>query len=101
MKKQTKKIEELLELLKNHQKELKRKFGIIKIKIFGSYVKKQQTYKSDLDIIVDFKDTPGFFKFIEIEEYLSNLLGVKVDLFTEEGISPYIRKYIEKEIITL
>lgn len=54
-----------------------------------------------MDITVEFKETSGFIKFIEIEEYLSNLLGVKVDLLTEEGISPYIRKYIEKEAITL
>jgi len=57
--------------------------------------------KSSLDIIVEFKETPGFIKFMKIEEYISSLLGVKVDLLTREGISPYIRKYIEKEMISL
>jgi len=57
--------------------------------------------KSSLDIIVEFKETPGFIKFMQIEEYISSLLGVKVDLLTREGISPYIRKYIEKEMISL
>jgi len=95
------KIENLIKKIKEHQKELEKKFGIIEIKIFGSYVKNQQTPKSDLDIIVEFKETPGFIKFMKIEEYLSSLLGVKVDLLTREGISPYIRKYIEKEMISL
>jgi len=95
------KIENLIKKIKEHRKELEKEFGIIEIKIFGSYVKNQQTSKSDLDIIVEFKETPGFIKFMKIEEYLSNLLGVKVDLLTKEGISPYIRKYVEKEIISL
>ncbi len=95
------KIENLIKKIMEHQKDLEKKFGIIEIKIFGSYVKNQQTPKSDLDIIVEFKETPGFIKFMKIEEYLSSLLGVKVDLLTREGISPYIRKYIEKEMISL
>ncbi len=100
MKKEVK-IKNLLKILRSHKKELEEKFGIIKIKVFGSYVRGKETSKSDLDIIVEFKEPPGLIKFIEIEEYLSNLLGVKVDLLTEEGISPYIRKYIKKEVIIL
>ena len=100
MKKQIK-IENLIKKLKEHQKELEKKFGIIEIKVFGSYIKNKQTSKSDLDIIVEFKETPGFIKFMKVEEYLSKLLGVKVDLLTREGISPYIRKYIEKEAISI
>lgn len=98
MKKNLKKI---LKILKKHRRELKEDLGITKIKIFGSYVKGKQKKTSDLDLIVDFKETPGLLRLIEIEEKLSKLLRIKVDLLTEEEISPYIRESIEKEKVVL
>ncbi len=92
---------QVIKILKEHRKELEDKFGIVSIKIFGSYVKNKQTHKSDLDLIVEFKNPPGFIKLMSIEEEISNLLGIKVDLLTEEGISPYLREHILKEAIAL
>jgi len=90
-------LEDILSILKTYQKELKDTLGITKIKIFGSYTENRQNKMSDLDIIVEFRELPGLIKLIKIEERLTNLLGVKVDLLTEEGISPYIREYIKDE----
>jgi len=98
----SKNLAEILEILKKHQKELRERFGIRKIKIFGSYAANKQTSKSDLDIIVEFEKIPGLIELVGIEEELNSLIGVKVDLLTEEGISPYIREYMkEKEFIML
>lgn len=96
-----KNLNEILKKLKKFQNLLRDKFGIEEIKVFGSYAKNKQTSKSDLDIIVKFKKVPGFIELIKIEEELTDLLGVKVDLLTEEGISPFIREYIEKETISI
>jgi len=101
MQEKVKNTDEILRRLKRNKKLFYRKFGISKIKVFGSYVRNTQTPGSDLDLIVDFKEIPGLIKLIQIEKEISNLLGVKVDLLTEEGISPYIRKYIEKEAISI
>ena len=55
----------------------------------------KQTKDSNIDIIVSFEETPTFIEFIRLEERLREILDIKVDLLTEEGISPYIKPYIE------
>lgn len=90
-------IEEIAEILKDHKRELKEKYGVKKIGIFGSYVKKDNTKNSDIDILVEIGIPMGFFKFLGLERYLSQLLGVKVDLVTRNALKPYIgRRILEK-----
>ncbi|RKX53660.1 MAG: nucleotidyltransferase, partial [Thermotoga sp.] len=66
------------------------------LKIFGSYVERKQTETSDIDLIVEFYEVPTLIELVRIEEELTELLGVKVDLLTEESISPFIRPYIKE-----
>ena len=94
-----KKKEEMLEILKREMPKLKKHFKVIKIGMFGSYVRGEQTEKSDADILVEFSDPIGFFKFIELEDYLSEILGVKVDLVTTDALKPLIKPYIMEETI--
>lgn len=93
------KLEEIEGILKKHKRKLAKKYGIKSLRIFGSYVEGKQKRTSDLDLIVVFEETPTFIELLRIEEELSQLLGVKVDLLTEEQISPFIKPYImEMEI---
>ncbi len=94
-------ITTILRKIRENRGMLEKEFGIVKVRVFGSYVRGQQRENSDLDLIVKFKKTPGFIKLMQIEEKLSSILGVKVDLLTEEGISPYIKEYVEKEAIEI
>ncbi|CUU01082.1 hypothetical protein JGI3_02237 [Candidatus Kryptobacter tengchongensis] len=94
-----KKIEEIKEILKNHKGELKEKFGVKEIGIFGSYVKEKQKDKSDIDILVEFDSPVDFFTFLELEEFLTKLLGIKVDLVMKKALKPEIGKYILKEVL--
>jgi len=89
-------IKEIKEILERNRKKLEKEYNIKSIKIFGSYVEGRQKEKSDVDLIVDFKKTPTFIELIKIEEEISKLLDTKVDLLTEEGISPYIKPYIKE-----
>ncbi len=50
------------------------------MKIFGSYARGEQKESSDIDIIVEFEETPTFIEFVRIEEDLEKLLGLAVDL---------------------
>jgi hypothetical protein len=80
--------------------------GIKRISLFGSVVRGEDTPDSDLDILVALKpphERPplGLFKWIAIEEELSQALGRTVDLVTEDGVSPYIQPYIEQEKVIL
>jgi len=94
-----KSLDRIKEILKKHEKELKEKYGIKEIGIFGSYLRGEAKEESDLDILVEFEKTIGFFKFLELEEYLSNLIGIKVDLVSKKALKPHIGKYILKEVV--
>ncbi len=80
---------------------LKEKYSVLTIGVFGSYVRGEQTKKSDVDILVEFSPDAkiGFFKFLDVEEFLSQQLGVKVDLVTKGALKPYIGEHILQEVI--
>ena len=90
---------EIKEIPKKHKKELRELFGIKEIGIFGSYVRGEQTELSDIDILVEFEKPVDFFEFLELEEYLSNILGVKVDLVLKKTLKPGIVKNVLKEVV--
>ena len=92
-------LNEALKVLRKHKRELREKFGVKEIQIFGSYVRGDQKERSDIDLIVDFEDIPDLLEFIGLERRLEEILGVKVDLLTQESLSPYIRKYIEVIVV--
>lgn len=84
-------------LMKTIIMNLKRQ-GAKEIALFGSYARNQETSKSDLDILVEFKKKKSFLDLVRIERELSEKLGVKVDLLTKKGISPLILDNIKKEM---
>lgn len=93
------KIERLKVTLAGHKGELKEKYNVKEIGIFGSYVRNEQKKKSDLDVLVTFDKTIDLFTFIELENYLSDILGVKVDLVMKEGIKPRLKERILNEAV--
>jgi len=88
----------VIEALKKHEREIKEKYGVRRIGVFGSYVRGEQGEKSDIDILVEF-DKPTFDNFINLSLYLEELFGRKVDLVTIKGLSPYISPIVEKEVV--
>jgi predicted nucleotidyltransferase len=75
--------------------------GATKVAVFGSYVRDEETPKSDIDVIIDFERPMGLLEFIGIQQDLSEKIGFNVDLLTEDGISPYLIKSIKKEMRVL
>jgi predicted nucleotidyltransferase len=96
-----KSAEYFMEILRQHLPELKDKYSVSYIGIFGSYIRGEQTKDSDLDVLVQFDKKPGLFKYIELEDYLSDLLGVKVDLVMKSALKPNIGKRIMNEVVAL
>ncbi len=94
-----KKREEILKILRSEAPYLKQEFGLARAGLFGSWARQEQTEKSDIDILVEFERPVGFFKFLELEDYLSNILGVKVDLVTPDALKPLIENKIIQETI--
>lgn len=96
-----KKIEEIKSKLEELKPILKEKFKVENIGVFGSYLKGEQNRKRDLDILVEFSEIIGLFKFIELEDFLSKELGVKVDLVMKEVLKPRIKEGILREVVYL
>jgi len=96
-------LEKLISILKDYKKELKKRYGVKKIGVFGSFVRGEDKKKSDLDILVEFEEEAkiGLLKFVNMENYLSELLGVKVDLVEKSVLKPRIGKHILKEVVPL
>ena len=94
-----KKIEQIKKILTSQKDILKNKYYVKEIGIFGSYVNGNFNKESDVDILVEFSKPVGLIKFIELEEYLKDLLSIKVDLVLRDGIKPALRNNILKQAV--
>ncbi len=92
-------LEEIKQKLREHKPELKEKYNVKEISIFGSYISGDQTSKSDLDILVDFSKPIGLIKFIGLEEELEEILGIDIDLVPKKGIKVDLKESILKEAV--
>ncbi len=92
-------LEKIRRILKKHEKDLKERFKVKEIGVFGSYVRGEQREESDVDVLVEFYETPTLFEFVELENYLSELLGVKVDLVMKRALKPRIKESVLKEVV--
>jgi len=79
---------------------LAERYHVKKMGIFGSVARGDDTKKSDIDILVEFdEEAIGMFDFIRLENFLSDLLGKKVDLVSKGGLKSIIKDRILKETI--
>jgi predicted nucleotidyltransferase len=69
--------------------------------IFGSYARGEENEKSDLDILIDFETKVNLLELIGIEQEISELLGIKVDLITLRSVNATLKPYIESDLIRL
>jgi predicted nucleotidyltransferase len=89
---------EIERILRKNIQNLKKDYNLNSLGIFGSFVKSKQNQDSDLDILVDFEKPIGLLKFIKLENDLSKILGIKVDLVMKKALKPNIGKRILEEI---
>jgi len=92
-------LDRFLEILKQQRPLLTERYQVKSLSVFGSYLRREQRADSDLDILVTFHETPGLFKFIALENYLSDVLGVKVDLVMQDALKSNIGRHIMSQAI--
>jgi predicted nucleotidyltransferase len=82
--------------------ELRQEYGVRDLWLFGSYVRAEQTENSDVDILITF-DNPhlSLIEFIQLEQQLTAVLGIKVDLVEREMLKPAIGQNILQEAVAL
>ena len=88
-------------ILKKQMPELVERYRVKSLGVFGSYVRNEQTRRSDMDILVEFEQVPDLFKFMDLEEHLAKQLGVKVDLVPRRALRGEIGERILREVVPI
>ena len=94
-------LDEIKKILKDLKPELKKKYSVKEIGIFGSVVRNKQKRRSDIDIAVEFNTVPDLITFIDIETFLEKKLGRKVDLVRKKSIRPELKEIILNEMVAV
>lgn len=93
--------EHVLRVLEANISEMKLRFEVQSLRIFGSVARDDATAKSDVDVLVDFGGPPTFDRYMDLKFYLEDLLETRVDLVTESGLRDRVRPYVEKEAVSV
>lgn len=78
-----------------------RENDVTSVSLFGSIARAEATEKSDIDLLVKFGKRKSLLSVVKLERQLSMVLGRKVDLLTENALSPYIRDHIFDDLVTI
>lgn len=88
-------------VLREHLPELGERYGVESLGIFGPYVHGEQSKGSHLDLLVDFNRSIGLFDFVGLQEEISKILGVKVDIVREQGLELQVGEQIFAEVVRI
>jgi predicted nucleotidyltransferase len=96
-------LNEIKTILQAQKPYLAEKYGVTEIGVFGSYVRGEQQPNSDVDILVELTDPPriSLLDLVEMEYYLGDLLGVKVETAIKKNLKPRLKPYILQEVVML
>ena len=94
---ETNNINQINKVIKTHIDQLKTKYPIARMAIFGSYTRNEQKSGSDIDIMVEFYDDIGW-EFFDLKEELERLLGLKVDLVSKNGVKNQYMNYLKDKL---
>jgi len=96
-KKTSRNLEAFLSEIRSLFPTLKRQYHVSTLEVFGSFVRGEEKRDSDLDLLVTFDETPTLYRFVALENQLSDTLGVKVDLVMKDSLKPSNGKFILDE----
>jgi predicted nucleotidyltransferase len=80
---------------------LKERYQVESLGVFGSFIRNDQRAESDLDLLVSFREPPSLLQFVALENYLSDLLGIRVDLVMKDTLKRRIGEHILREVVSL
>lgn len=95
-------LTDVLKTLRDHLPELRARYGLREMGVFGSFVRGEANRRSDVDLLVEFDDRPlTLLQVVALENHLSDFLGIKVDLVEKSALKPAIEKCILREVVML
>ena len=94
-------LDQIRRILREQQPFLEKEYGAHIIGVFGSYVRNEQRADSDIDVLIELERPPriSLIDLVELEYYLSDLLGVKVDVALKTNLRKRIGKRILEEVV--
>jgi predicted nucleotidyltransferase len=93
------KCDQITQILQLQHTELKQKYGVRSLSLFGSVARDEDGPASDVDLLVEFDRPVGYFGLFALQDYLESLLGCKVDLGTSNSLKPRIRDHVMGECV--
>ena len=92
--------EAIIRLLRDHEAEL-RAAGVVRLALFGSVARREQTTDSDIDLLaaLDTGKRLSLLDVVHLENRLTDLLGRKVDLVEDRSLKPDVRRRVEKDAV--
>ncbi|MGD8625612.1 MAG: nucleotidyltransferase family protein [Anaerolineae bacterium] len=96
-------LDEIRDILEAQQDDLAAEYGVTIVGVFGSYVRGEQHRDSDVDILIELERPPriSLIGLVELEYYLSDLLGMKVDVAIKRNLRKRIGERILSEVVPL
>ena len=92
-------LKQIQNILASSKPELRKRYKVKELGIFGSYARGQQKKTSDVHILVRFNPNATLFDFVGLGNYLEEKLKVKVDVVSERGIRPELKNSIIKDVV--
>ncbi len=83
------------------KKNIKDKYGLKRVRIFGSYSRWEQKTESDIDLLVEYNKPLDIVLFFALKEELEEILWKKVDVINNKFLKKKFKNYIEKDLITV
>ncbi len=92
---------EIKRILQSQKPYLAERYGVTAIGIFGSYVRNEQRPDSDLDVLIELEDPPriSLLGLVNLENYLTDLLDIKVEVAIKKNLKPRLSPYILREVV--
>jgi predicted nucleotidyltransferase len=90
---------EIKHILQLKKPELCARYSVKEIGIFGSYLSGDQKESSDIDILVDYEKSVGLIEFVNLKNYLADLLEMNVDLVMKKALKPNLGRRILREVV--
>jgi uncharacterized protein len=96
-----KSLDEIKEILEAQKDNVAAEYGVTIVGVFGSYVRGEQRHDSDVDILIELERPPriSLIGLVELEHYLSDVLGMKVDLAIKKNLRKRIGERILSEVV--
>ena len=91
-------LAEITGLLKAHLPEMRKRYPIEEIALFGSYARGEATEDSDIDLLVNYQGSDAW-NFLDLHEELENMLGKKVDILSKRAVKDRFWALIREELV--